>query len=74
MHFMCIDREGENETFSFKDVCYKNRKEEVILVITIDNKCNFDSHIKMCKKSGEKLNELSRISALLNKDKKGSVL
>ena len=62
---MCIDREGENETFSFKDVC---------LGITIDNNCNFDSHIKMCKKSGEKLNELSRISALLNKDKKGSIL
>ena len=56
-HFMCICRDGENETFNFKDVCYKNSKEEVILGITINNKLNFDSHIrKMCKKSGQKLN------------------
>ena len=48
--FMCIDKEGENEAFAFEDVCYKNSKEEVILRITIDNKLNFDSHIrKMCK-------------------------
>ena len=41
----------ENETFTFKDGCYKNSKEEVILGITIDNKLNFDSHIKnICKK------------------------
>ena len=29
-HFMCIGRDVENETFTFKDVCYKNSKEEVI--------------------------------------------
>ena len=34
-HFMCISRDGKNETFTFKDVCYKNSKEEVILGITI---------------------------------------
>ena len=66
---MCIDKEGENEAFTFEDVCYKNSKEEVILRITIDNKLNFDSHIrKMCKNSGQKLNALSRISLFLNKD------
>ena len=66
---MCIDKEGENEAFAFEDVCYKNSKEEVILRITIDNKLNFDSHIrKMCKNSGQKLNALSRISIFLNKD------
>ena len=64
-HFMCIGRDGENETFNFKDVCYKNSREEVILGITIDNKLNFDGHIrKICKKSRQKLNALSRISAL----------
>ena len=42
----------ENETFTFKDVCNKNTKEEVILGITINNKLNFNSHIKnMWKKS-----------------------
>ena len=68
---MCIDKEGENEAFAFEDVCYENSKEEVILRITIDNKLNFDSHIrKMCKNSGQKLNALSRISTFLNKDQK----
>ena len=70
-HFMCIGKDGENKTFTFKDVCYKSSKEEVILGITIDNKLSFDSHIrKMCKKSGHKLNALSRITTFLNKDKK----
>ena len=70
-HFMCIGKDGENETFTLKDVCYKNSKEEVILRITIDNKLNFESHIrKMCKKSCQKLNALSRITTFLNKDKK----
>ena len=51
-HFMCIGRDRENKTsFTFKDVYYKNSKEEVIFGITIDNKFNFDSDIrKMCKK------------------------
>ena len=54
-HFMCIGRGRENETFTFKNVCYKNSKEELILGIIIDNKLNFNSHIrKMCKKSGQK--------------------
>ena len=70
-HFMCIGRDGEHETFTFKDVCYENSKEEVILGTTINNKLNFDSHIrKMCKKSGQKLNVLSRMLTVLNKDKK----
>ena len=37
-HFKCIGRDGEIETFTFIDVCYKNSKEELILGITIDNK------------------------------------
>ena len=68
---MCIGRDVESKTFTFKDVCFKNSKEEIILGITIDNKLNFDSHIKnMCKKTGQKLNALSRMSIFLNKDKK----
>ena len=70
-HFMCIGKDEKNETFTFKDVSYKSSKEEVILGITIDNKLSFDSHIrKMCTKSGQKLHALSRITSLLNKDKK----
>ena len=73
-HFMCIGKDGENETFTFKDVCYKSSKEEVILGITIDNKLSFDSHIrKMCKTSGQKLNALSRITTFLNRDQKSII-
>ena len=74
-HFICIGRDVENETFTFNNVCYKNSKEKVILGITIDNKLNFDSHVKnMCEKTGQKLNALSRISTFLNKDKKKKYL
>ena len=70
-YFMCIGRDGENETFIFNDICYENSKEGDILEITINNKLNFDNHIrKMYKKSGLKLYALSRISAFLNKDQK----
>ena len=73
-HFMCIGTDGENEAYAFKDVCYKSSKEEVILGINIDNKLNFDSHMrKMCKKSGQKLNALSRITTFLNKDQKSII-
>ena len=72
---MCIVRDIENETFTFKDACYKNNKKEIILGITIENKLNFDSHIRnMCKNSGQKLNALSRILLFLNKDQKRSIL
>ena len=48
---MCTGRDVENEAFTFKDLCYKNSKDEVILGITIDNKLNFGSHTRnMCKK------------------------
>ena len=70
-HFMCIGRDGENETIIFNDVYYKNSKEETFSGVTIDKKLNFEGHIrKMCKKSGQILNTLSRISTFLNKDLK----
>ena len=43
----------------------------VILGMTIDNKLNFNGHVrKICKKSGQKLNAFLRILTFLNKDKK----
>ena len=48
---MCIGRDVENQTFTFKDMCYKNSKERVVLGITIDNKLNFDSYITICVKN-----------------------
>ena len=57
---LCILTEkGENETFTFGDACHNTSKEKVILGITINNKLNFDSHIrKIFEKSGQKLDTL----------------
>ena len=60
-HFICIGKTGK--TFTFKDACYEIRKEEAMLGINIDNKLFFDSHVKKCKKSGQKLNALLKISS-----------
>ena len=74
-YFTCIGIDRENETFTIKDVCYKNTKKEDTLGIILDTKMNFDSHKrKICKKFGQQLNALSRISPFLNKYQKGSYL
>ena len=57
---MYIGRDVANEIFSFKDVWYNNRKKDNILRITIDNKLNFDSHIKRCVKNLVKSKILSQ--------------
>ena len=45
----------------------ENSKEEVVLGATIDNKLAFDSHTKnICKKAGQKLGALLRITNYLN--------
>ena len=70
-HYMCIGKSTESDIFKFENVCLENSKEEVILGITIDDKLTFDSHIKsICRKAGQKLSALSRISPYLETDKK----
>ena len=47
----------------------KTARKKLFWGITIDNKLNFDSHIrKICTKSSQNLNALSIITAFLNKD------
>ena len=46
-----MEKNREIETFTLKDVCCKNSREEIILGIPTDNKLTFDSHVrKICKK------------------------
>ena len=49
-HFMSFEKDAGNVTFIFKGLVMKNSKEEKILGVTIDNKLNFKSHIKLHKK------------------------
>ena len=45
--------------------------EEKLLVILLDSKLNFDSHITfLCKKPGQKLSALARINYYLTPDQK----
>ena len=61
-----MEKNREIETFTLKDVCCKNSKEEIILEIPTDNKLNFDSHVKkMCKKSYQQLNKLFLLKNLI---------
>ena len=70
-HFMCLGKNTENETFTFKDTIMNNSKEEKILGVIIDNRLTFSSHIReLCKKASEKISALSRISNHLNDSQK----
>ena len=69
---MCIDRNSENDNFQFDDnLILENNKEEVGLGVTNDNKITFDSHIKnICRKAGQQLGALLRITNYLNSTQK----
>ena len=70
-HFMCLGKNTENETFTFKDTIMNNSKEEKILGVIIDNRLTFSSHIReLCKKASQKISALSRISNQLNDSEK----
>ena len=74
-HLMCLRKDTGNETFNFKGSVMKNRKDQTILGVTIDNKLTFKSHIKnLCKKASQKIAALSRLSNHLNDSQKRFVL
>ena len=61
-HFMCISQKNDDaKTLNFKNLAIKNSKEVEILGITLNK--NMNTHIKnICRKVGQKLNALLRIS------------
>ena len=71
-YFMCIGKNvSDSELLNLNDLNLKNCKEVEVLVITIDRNLNFKRHIKnICKKAGQKLKALLKISSHLNTDKK----
>ena len=75
-HYMCIGRDVEdNDTLRISSQYEMNNSNEVeILGITIDRKLSFNQHIKnICKKAGQKLSALLRISPYLD-DKQTKVI
>ena len=68
MHWSKIDHA---ETLNFNNLAIKNSKEVEILGITLDRNMNFHSHNKsICRKIGQKLSALLRISSCLDQGKK----
>ena len=69
---MCIGKHiNDSELLNLNDPNLKNCKEVEILGITIDKNLNFKGHIKnICRKAGQKLSVLLRISSRINTDKK----
>ena len=68
---MCIGQKIDDaETLNFNNFVIKNSKEVEILGITLDRNMNFHTHIKnICRKAGQKLRALLRISPYLDQRK-----
>ena len=71
-HYMCLPKNlDHNEVVNFNNHIIKSSREVDILDIKIDNILNFNNHIKsICRKTGQKLNALLRISSNLSMKQK----
>ena len=71
-YFMCISKNvSDSELLNLNDLNLKNCKVVEVLGITIDRNLNFKGHIRnICRKAGQKLSALLRITSHINTDKK----
>ena len=71
-HFMCIGQKIDDaEILNVNNLAIKNSKEVEILGITLDRNMNFHTDTEhICKKAGQKLSALLRISPYLDQRKK----
>ena len=74
--YMCMGKNSDGiDTLSSNEFNLKNSDYEIILGITIEQKLTFTKHIKnLCKKAGQKLCALLRISPYLDENKKAVTL
>ena len=73
-HFMTISKDTHDEDAFYYNLTFKNSNEEEILGITIDRKLTIHEHIKkMCRKTGQKLNALPRLSPYLGTNKRKTI-
>ena len=73
---MCLGKNrDDSDTLSLNEFNSENSDYEIILGITIDQELTFNKHIKnLCKKAGQKLCALLRISPYLYENKKKVVI
>ena len=69
---MCLRKNlDDNEVLNCNELTIKSSKEVEILGKKIDDNLNFNNHIKsVCRKAGQKLSALRRISTNLNMKQK----
>ena len=69
---MSIGKDTHDEdVFYYDNLTLKNSNEEEILEVTIDRKLTFYQHVKtMCRKAGQRLSALLRLSPDLDTDKR----
>ena len=69
---MCLGKNiDDNEVLNFNNLILKSSKEVEIFCIKIGKNLNFNNHIKsICRKAGQKLSNLLRISSNLNMKQK----
>ena len=73
-HFMSIGKNTHGEDASYyHNLTLKNSNVEEMLGVTIDRKLTFHQHIKMCRKAGQKLSALLRLSRYLVTNKRKTI-
>ena len=70
-HYMCLGKNHVSDSLRFCGEVLEASEIETVLGIQIDNKLNFENHIKsLCSKASQKLGALQRFSNLLDVQKK----
>ena len=70
-HYMCLGKDYVSDLLRFCGEVLKTSELETVLRIQIDNKLNFENHIKsFCSKASQKLGTLQRFSNLWDAQKK----
>ena len=66
---------GNDLNIAISNKCIQNSSCEKILGVNFDNKLNFNSHItKLCKKAGQKLHALARVSNFMSVNQKKVIM
>ena len=61
-HYMCLGKDYVNDSLSFFEEVLGATELETVLGIQIDNKLNFENHIKfLCGKTFQKLRDVTKI-------------
>ena len=70
-HYMSLGKDSEGDLLKFCGEVLEASQTETVLGIQIDNKLNFENHIKsLCSKAFQELGTLQRFSNLLDVQKK----